>query len=202
MTEETKKNIGMRSIILLLSSLCLIGLSASVTYTIVHARYQRQLDNKNLEVQTIQEHNKALTDENTELRNSLQKLEDESGKLEARLSEIEAQKTDQQASEQKDNAPLQMLVLKPTWVNSGETLPAFDGNLRIVLSKASDKDECPKDSAAVSYLTSDTGKTKLCLRVGKPEYFAYQGRDYSLNLSGIAGLAGVYRYCISISLEQ
>ena len=95
----------MRPIALLVSFVCLIGLSASVTYLIVHAKYQRQLDNKNQEVQTIQQSNKDLTDQNIELRNSLQKLEDEYGKLNAQLSEIEAMKAEQQPLEQKDNAP-------------------------------------------------------------------------------------------------
>jgi cell division protein FtsB len=200
--EGTKKTMSMRRVALLVCFVCLIGLSASVTYLILDVKYQRQLDNKNQEVQTIQENNKALTDQNTELRNSLQKLEDERSKLDAQLSEIEAQKTDRQTSEQKYNDSEEMVVLKPTWVNSGETTPAFDGNLRIVLYKASDKDECEKDSAAVSYLISNTDKKKLCLRMGKPENFAYEGRNYLFTLSGIAAQASVYRYCISISLER
>ena len=143
-----------------------------------------------------------MTDQNTELNNSLQKLEDEQSRLEAKLSAIEAQNADQQTSEQKYNGFEEAPVLKPTLVNSGDTTPAFDGNLRIVLYKASDKDECQKDSAAVSYLISGTDKKKLCLRTGKPQSFKYQGKNYLLNLSGIAAQAGVYRYCISISLEQ
>jgi hypothetical protein len=200
--EETKKTLSMRLITLLVCFVCLIGLSASVTYLIVHVKYQRQLDNKNQEVQTIQKNNKALTDQNIELSNSLQKLEDEYSKLEAQLSAIEALKADRQTLEQESNDFKELLVLKPTWVNSGETTPAFDGNLRIVLYKASDNDECQKDSAAVSYLISDTDKKKLCLRTGKPENFTYQGKNYLFNLSGIAAQASVYRYCFSISLER
>jgi hypothetical protein len=200
--EETKKILSMRPITLLVCFVCLIGLSASVTYSIVHLKYQRQLDNKNQEMQTIQKNNIALTDKNIELRNSLQKLEDEYSNLDAKLSEIEVLKADRQTLEQKSNGFKEMRVLKPTWVNSGETTTAFDGNLRIVLYKASDKDECQKDSAAVSYLISDTDKKKLCLRPGKPEDFAYQGKSYLFNLSGIVARASVYRYCISISLKQ
>jgi hypothetical protein len=201
--EQSKRTISMHPIALLACFVCLIGLSASVTYVIVQDKYQRQLGNKNLEIETIQKNNLDLTEQNTELSNSLQKLKDEQSRLEAQLSAIETQKADQQTPEQKDNgfeeAPP---VLKPTWVNSGDTTPAFDGNLRIVLYKASDKDECQKDSAAVSYLISGTDKKKLCLRTGKPQSFTYQGKNYLLNLSGIAAQAGVYRYCISISLEQ
>lgn len=200
--EEAKKNLSMRPITLLVLFVCLIGLSASVTYFIVHVKYQRQLDDKNQELQTIQESNKALTDQNIELRNSLQKLEDGYRKLDAKLSEIEALKADRQTSEQKSNSFEEMVVLKPTWVSSGETTPVFDGNLRIVLYKASDKDECEKDSTAVSYLISDTDKKKLCLQTGKPENFTYQGKNYLLNLSGIAAQASMYRYCVSISLER
>ena len=200
--EQTKRTISMHPIALLACFVCLIGLSASVTYVIVHDKYQRQLDNKNLEVETIQKNNQDLTDQNTELSNSLQKLEDEQSRLKAQLSAIETQKADQQTPEQKDNGFEEAPVLKTTWVNAGDTTPAFDGNLHIVLYKASDKDECQKDSAAVSYLISGTDKKKLCLRTGRPESFTYQGKNYLLNLSGIAAQAGVYRYCISISLEQ
>jgi hypothetical protein len=200
--EEAKKTFSMRPITLLVCFVCLIGLSASVTYLIVHARYQRQLDNKNQEVQTIQQNNKDLTDQNIELRNSLQKLEDEYGKLNARLSEMEASmKAEQQPPEQQENAPEEEPVLKPTWVSSGETTLAFDGNLRIVLYNPSDKDECQKGSSAVGYLISGTDKKKLCLRTGKPENFTYQGKNYLFNLSGTAAQASVYRYCISILVE-
>ena len=101
--EKTKRTISMHPIALLACFVCLIGLSASVTYVIVHDKYQRQLDNKNQEVETIQKNNQDLTDQNTELSNSLQKLEDEQSRLKAQLSAIEAQKADQQTPEQKDN---------------------------------------------------------------------------------------------------
>jgi len=127
---------------------------------------------------------------------------DKYSKLNAQLSEIEAQKADRQTLEQKYNDSKEMLALKQTWVISGETTLAFDGNLRIVVHKASGKDECQKDSAAVSYLTSDTDIKKLCLRTGEPENFTYQGKNYSFNLSGIAAQASVYRYSISISSER
>ena len=200
--EETKKTFSIRRMILLVCFVGLIGLSASVTYLIAHAKYQRQLHNKNQAMQTIQKNNKALTDENIELRNSLQKLEDEYSKLDAQLSEIKAQMADRQTVEPEPNGFEETPVLKPTWVGSGETTPAFDGNLRISLYKASDRDECPKDSTAVSYLISDADKKKLCLRTGTPESFTYQGKNYLFNLSGIAAQAGVYRFCISISSER
>lgn len=115
----------------------------------------------------------------------------------------ETSKADQQTLEQKDNGSKEMVVLKPTWVISGETTVALDGNLRIVIHKASNKDECQKDSTAVSYLTSDTDIKKLCLlRTGEAENFTYQGKNYLFNLSGIAAQASVYRYYISISLER
>ncbi len=156
---------------------------------------------------TVQENDKALADQNIELRNSLQKLEDQYSKLESRYKDLESrldaaeQKNMQTTSESAVDSK-EMLVLKPTWVISGETTLAFDGNLRIVIHKASNKDECQKDSAAVSYLTSDTDKKKLCLRTGRPENFTYQGKNYLFNLSGIAAQASVYRYCIAISLER
>jgi cell division protein FtsB len=205
--EKTKRTINMRTITLFVCCVCLIGLSVSTTFLIVRATYQSQLDDKNQEALTAQKDNKVLTDQNIELRNSLQKLEDEYSKLEHGYKDLESmlhateQKNTQTASESASDSK-EILVLEPTWVSPGATTLAFDGNLRIVLQKASDKDECPKDSAAVSYLTGDTERKKLCLRTGRPEDFTYQGNNYLFNLSGIAAQAGVYRYCISISLEQ
>lgn len=96
----------------------------------------------------------------------------------------------------------QMLVLKPTWVSSGQTTLAFNGNLRIIVNEASGKDECPENLGTVSYLISAEGKKKLCLRTGEPANFTYQGKQYSFNLSGIATTAGMFNYCISISQTQ
>jgi hypothetical protein len=205
--EETKKTLSMHPIRLLVCFVCLIGLSVAATFLIVRAKYQSHLDDKKQEVLTVQKNNKALADQNIELRNSLLKLEDEYSKLEPRYKDLQSrldaaeQKNMQTASELTTDSK-KMLVLKPTWVSSDETTLAFDANLHIVLHKALDKDECQKDSAAVGYLTSDTEKTKLCLQTGKPEVFTYQGKNYLFNLSGIATQASVYRYCISISLER
>ena len=199
LTEKTKKIYSISPITLLVSLLCLVGLSVAATYLIVSITYQSKLDNKNQELLSLQENNKALADRNTELKNSLQKLEDDYGKLEAQLSEIQAQKANQQTSDQKYNdVKEEMLVLKPTWVSSGQTTLAFDGSLRIVLY-GPDRDNCQKDSAAVTYLASDTDNSKLCLQTGRPENFTYQGKNYLFSLSGIVTTAGVSRYCISIS---
>ena len=198
LTEKKKRTLSIRPITLLVWFVCLIGLSVSATYLTMRVNYQNQLDNKDREVLTVQKDNKALADQNSELMNSLQKLEDKYSKLDAQLSEMQAQKADRQTLDQRHETIEEMPVLKPTWVSLGETTLAFDGSLRIILY-VSDKDHCPKDSAAVSYLISDTDKKKLCLRTGKPEEFAYQGKNYSLNLSGIAATANASRYCISIS---
>ncbi len=202
LTEEKERTLSIRPITLLVLFVFLIGLSASATYLMVRVKYQGQLDYKSQEILAVQENNKALAEQNILLRNSLQKLEGEYSKLDAQLSQMEAQKAERQTSEQKSNDVKEMLVLKPTWVTSGGTTLAFDGSLRIVIHKASDNDECPTNSAAVSYLTSDKEQKKLCLRTGMPENFTYQDKNYLFNLSGIAAEAGVYRYCISISLEQ
>jgi hypothetical protein len=205
--EETKNTVSMHPITLFACFVCLIGLSALVTYLIVHVTYQRQLDKKDQQVLNTRKNYEALAHQNFELRTSLDKLGDEYRKQEARYKDLESrpdaavQKNTQTTPESATDSE-EMLVLKPTWVSSGETALAFDGNLRIVLHQASEEDECQKDSAAVSYLTTDTEKEKLCLRTGKPENFAYQGRNYLFDLSGIAAHANVYRYCISISLER
>jgi len=196
------KTVCMRPIILLVCFVCLIGLPVSATYLIVHAKYQQLLDDKNQALLTDQKNFKTLEDQNIELKNSLQKLKDKYSQLDAQLSEMEDLKAVPHASDQKSIGFKEMQVLKPTWVSSGETTPAFDGNLRIVLHQTSGEDECEKDSAAVSYLTGDTDKKKLCLHTGKPENFTYQGVNYLFNLSGIAAQAGVYRYCISISQQR
>jgi hypothetical protein len=197
-----KKSVSINLIVLVVCFVCVIGLSLSATYLVVHARFQSQLDDKDREVLTVQKDSKTLADQNAELRNSLQKLEDQYNKLDAHLSKIEAQQADSQAPEQNQEVFEDTPVLNPKWVNSGETALAFDGNLSIVLNKASERDECQKGATAVTYLTGDAYNQKLCLRTGKPETFTYQGKNYSFNLSGIAAQASVYRYCISISSER
>ena len=200
--KEKKRTISFHPVTLFVCFVCLVGLSVMGTYLIMQVVHRSQLDNKNLEVLTVQKNNEVLAGQNSDLKNSLQKLEDQYDKLNAQLSEMEALKAERQTVEQKNSYLEEVPVLKPTWVNSGATTLAFEGNLSIVLHEASEQDGCEKDSAAVSYLAGDTDKKKLCLRTGKPENFTYQGKEYLFNLAGIAAKANVYRYCISISLEQ
>ncbi len=90
------------------------------------------------------------------------------------------------------------LVLGPTWVSSGKRTMVLDGNLAVVLHEASGNDNCPKDSAAFSYLISSTDKRRLCLRAGKPEGFKYQGKKYLFNLLESKRSEEAYNYCVSI----
>jgi uncharacterized protein YlxW (UPF0749 family) len=124
------------------------------------------------------------------------------GELDAKLSEIEALNADRQTLEQKYNGFKEMLatylVLEPTLVGSGETATAFDGKLQIFLHEVSDKDKCPKGSAAFSDLISGKDQTKLCLRTGKPESFKYQGKKYLFNLLESKESKGAHHYLISI----
>ena len=95
----------MHPIILLVCFVCLLGLSVSATFLIIRANYQNQLDDNNQEIMTVQKNNKALANQNIELRNSLQKLEDEYSKREPRYNDLESrldaaeQKNMQTASE-------------------------------------------------------------------------------------------------------
>lgn len=246
--EKTKGIVTIHPVIFLVCFLCLMGLCISGTYFIVHGEYQSQLTNKDEEILIGQKNNKALADQNTELRNSLQRFQNEYSNLEpryedlasrlnaaeqrnmqtaselttaskdleaakadvlklrdeldAKLSEIETLNADRQALEQKYNDFREMLahhlVLEPTWVGPGETTQAFDGNLLIVLYEPSDKDWCHKDSMAVSYLISGKEKKKLCLRIGRPENFTYQGKKYQFVLLKSEGNEGAVRYCIYI----
>jgi archaellum component FlaC len=126
--------------------------------------------------------------------------------LDAKLSEIAALNADRQALDQKYNGFKEMLasylVLEPTWVSSGETTRALDGNLLIVLYEASEKEKCHKDSAAVGYLISGNDKKKLCLRTGKPESFTCRGKNYLFNLLESKESEGVHRYCICIMKQR
>jgi len=250
--EKKRRAVSMRPITLLVCFVCLVGLSASATYLIDHAKYKKQSDDKYQEILAVQQDNKSLSDKNIELQNSLQKLENEynnlesqyrdlasrldiaeqkntqtasesasawkdletarvdalrlRGELDDKLSEIEALNADRQALEQKCNGFKEMLapylILEPTWVGSGETTTAFDGNLISVLYEVSDTSKCPKDSAAVGYLISGTDKKKLCLRTGKPESFKYKGNTYLFNLLESKQSEGAHRYCISILKER
>ena len=75
------------------------------TYLIHHAKYKKQSDNKDQEILTVQKNNKSLSDENIELRNSLQKLENEYSNLESHTKTLRSgldnaeQKNTQTASE-------------------------------------------------------------------------------------------------------
>ena len=123
--------------------------------------------------------------------------------LEAKSSQLEALGTDRRAMEKRYTSLLETLgvhvVLEPTWVRSGETTGAFDGNLSIVLNEGSDMSKCRKDSEAVVYLSGDKHKENLCLRTGKPETFKYQGGTYFFNLlQSEDNSEGAHRYCIFI----
>ena len=88
--KKTKRTVSMRPITLLVCFVCLLGLSAAAISLIVHVRYRSRLENSEQEVLSVQKNNKALADQNIELRNSLQKLEDEYSKLEPRYKDLES----------------------------------------------------------------------------------------------------------------
>jgi septal ring factor EnvC (AmiA/AmiB activator) len=126
--------------------------------------------------------------------------------LDAKLSQMEDINADRQALQQKYHDYKKMLgpnlVLEPTWVSSGETIPAFDGSLLIVVYDVSEKDKCRRDSVAVGYLIRGADKKKLCLETGKPEDFKYQGKEYLFNLLEEKGSEETKRYCISILKQK
>jgi len=154
------------------------------------------------DTQTASEFASALKELGTARVDAL-KLRDE---LDAKLSEMEALNSDRQALELKYNVFKQMLapylILEPTWVDSGATTLAFDGNLILVLSEASENDKCHKDSATVSYLISGRDKKKLCLQTGKPESFKYRDKKYLFNLLESKESEGTHHYLISILKER
>ena len=86
--EKTRRTIRMRPITLLVCFACLIGLSVSTTYLIHHAKYKKQSDKKDQEILTVQKHNKSLSDEDIELKNSLQKLKNEYSNLKSSHKDI------------------------------------------------------------------------------------------------------------------
>src|SRR5208283_2023988 len=80
---EKTKIVRMRPLTLLVCFVCLIGLSVAATYLIHHAKYKKQSGNKDQEILNVQKNNKSLSDENIELKNSLQKLKNEYSNLES-----------------------------------------------------------------------------------------------------------------------
>jgi len=178
---------------------------------------------------TLLDKNSELMNSVRKLESEYGKLEPRSRDLESRLDAAE-QKNMQKASElatlskdlettktqvlnltedlkdreQKYNSLKQILdshlVLEPTWVGSGKSVQALDGNLLVELGERLE-DECQKDSAAVGYLTSGTDKKRLCLSMGKPESFKYQGKKYLFTLLESKKSEGVDSYCISIVKE-
>jgi prefoldin subunit 5 len=108
--KEAKRKAGIRPVILLVWLLCLMGLSVSATYFIVHGKYHSQLARDNEEILTGGKERKALADQNIELRNSLQKLENGYSDLERQFRELaskvdgaeNAQRTSELSSVSKD----------------------------------------------------------------------------------------------------
>jgi len=86
--EKTKRTVTMFPTTLLVYFVCLIGLSVAATYSFVHAKYLKQLNNKDLELLDVQKSNKALADGNIELQNSLLKAGNDYGKLEAQYKDL------------------------------------------------------------------------------------------------------------------
>ena len=95
----------MRPIILLVCSVCLIGLSISATYLIDHARFKKQSENEDEKILVMQKNYESLSAKNIALENSLKKLENEHSNLESQYKDLASgldtaeRKNEQTASE-------------------------------------------------------------------------------------------------------
>lgn len=79
--EKTRKTLRMHPLTLLVWSVCLIGSSVLATNLLQHAKYKKQLENREQEILSFQKNNKSLSDENIELQNAIQKLKNEYSNL-------------------------------------------------------------------------------------------------------------------------
>jgi hypothetical protein len=91
------------------------------------------------------------------------------------------------------------MVLKPTWVDSGAGISAFNGNLMIIIYENSKDDKSCRDSSSICYLIEKKYKKKLCLDTRKPVVFNYQRNQYLFDLVDSQQVPdGGHRYRISI----
>ncbi len=198
-TDDGKMNVTVRAATLIISFVCLIVLSALAAYLVARFEYKRQLTARDPRVGTMREGEKALTGRNVELLSSPRKLKNGTGgpgPAETSAVKTGAKQEHPVLGKQKESAGA---VLEPTWVSAGKAILLFDGNLRIVLRQALAGDMCRKGSTVACHISSGAGGENLCLRTGAPARFAYRGRSYMINLSGIAGRDSVYHYYISIN---
>jgi len=97
---------------------------------------------------------------------------------------------------------VQQMALEPTWIKAGEVFTAFDKDVAIVVEEASDKNRCPRGSAATVRLNIGKDKKNLCLQMDRQEVFTYKGKKYFFNLLEVRENDQAHEYLVSILKER
>lgn len=127
-------------------------------------------------------------------------------KLKIIMKNLNEAKTDALKRELELSTKLQVLqnllapyvIVKPTWVISGQSTPIIDDTLTAILNQISPDDKIHKNSVAFVYLIQGKLKRKLFLEMGKPQPFFYNGKKYLFNLLQSNSDKGGLHYCIAI----
>lgn len=88
--ERQTRTITMRPLMLAVVSVCLIGLSAGVTYFIGHTAYEQTCNQKDRELLDARNNAKTLSDANIELRSSIKELEAKYTEIDSKSKELAA----------------------------------------------------------------------------------------------------------------
>ncbi len=97
---------------------------------------------------------------------------------------------------------VQQMALEPTWVKAGEVLTAFNDDVAIVVDEASDKNQCPRGSAATAHLNMGKGKRNLCLQIDRQAVFMHKGKKYFFSLLEVRENDQAHEYLVSILKER
>ena len=97
---------------------------------------------------------------------------------------------------------VQQMALEPTWIKAGEVFTAFNDEVAIVVDEASDKNRCPRGSAATARLNIGKAKRNLCLQMDRQEVFTYKGKKYFFSLLEVRENDQAHEYLVSILKER
>ncbi|MGC8493438.1 MAG: hypothetical protein ACP5SH_17060 [Syntrophobacteraceae bacterium] len=127
-------------------------------------------------------------------------------KLKELLKNLNEAKTDALKRELELTTKLQTLqnllapyiIVKPTWIMSGQSTPIIDDTLTATLNPIPPDDKAHTTFVAFVSLIQGKLKRKLFLEAGKPQPFYYKGKKYLFNVLQSNSDKGGVHYCISI----
>ncbi len=127
-------------------------------------------------------------------------------KLQMVLKNLNETKTDALKRELELTTKLQTLqnllapyiVVKPTWITSGQATPIIDDTLTATLNPIPPDDKSHTTFVGFVSLIQGKVKRKLFLEIGQPQPFYYKGKRYLFNVLQSNSDKGGVHYCIAI----